>query len=102
MGWLYLDCDPHGVHEGYIVGLKGSKNHFWKEMYFNDGHEEQLLDAVQAGCDCGWRSRRLMAPHGARWVPNSVMAPEQFEDEVRKLWAAHVEEEARQGAKVYG
>jgi hypothetical protein len=61
---------------------------------------------VQIGCDCGWRSPLLRAPHGTEWRPCHVELPKHeqedghrdwvlrepwpcFERSARKVWAEH-------------
>lgn len=88
MGWMH---DNHEGHEGYIVGLVEEGSVF-RELGYPSGEERQRLNYVSVGCDCGWRSLRLVAPARAEWVPFCVEThDEDFDERARALWLAHVE-----------
>lgn len=105
MGWFDTDSDPDGRHEGYIVGLvpaidADGEVSTWRfrELSSAAGDDPGAIDlplsTVQAGCDCGWRSPRMQAPHGTVWVPFSVIASEWLEEQCRQRWREHVTREA--------
>ncbi len=90
MGWCASSIDdPEGVHEGYLVPLERSGS-LWREIYYPDNAVREQLDAVCIGCDCGWRSPRLLAPFGTSYHPFAVTASEWFEEQARALWRKHV------------
>lgn len=73
MGWLIEDGREDAYeHEGHLVAVVHDEGR-WRELRFGD--EPQDLLYVQVGCECGWRSRRLLAPLGTRWVPAVVVLP---------------------------
>lgn len=94
MGWMSDD----GRHEGFTVALverdgvtPGSQ--LYRELqYPGDDVARDDVAVVQAGCECGWRSRYLRLP--ARWTPCSALLEcESDERTIYVLWAAHVTEE---------
>lgn len=98
MGWF---SDNAPGHEGYVVGLvldreRGlARNEYWRELSPSD---EQLgripVRRIQVGCDCGWRSRVIVAPYGTTWVPCCVFFALDADDELAgALWSEHAETE---------
>lgn len=97
MGW----CHPHdadGAHEGHAVALvdHGAPGRFRELGYPHDAKPCTLLAAVQAGCDCGWRSPRIAAT-SARWDPFCVTVSDFDEGRLVRYWRAHVDSELRLG-----
>lgn len=106
MGWMH---DKIG-HEGYAVALERIRDdrgsYDWHEITYGrmcarvDAEQAAgrpvtiRVEAVQAGCDCGWRSERLSAPLGTIWTPYIVSFPrvveEQADDAIRALWLEHM------------
>lgn len=95
MGWID-DIDGH--HEGYLVAcVQENGSSIWRELsYPNDKTKREDIKRVQVGCDCGWRSPRIIAPYGTRFLPFCVALPERdeqdFESAAIKLWRAHLAE----------
>lgn len=106
MGWVRGEL--HG-HEGYAVALieresvsKGSR--LYRELaYPTDSAECRELAAVQAGCECGWRSPYLpylRERQRAYWVPYSLILGEVDEERVYQLWKEHADQAERTRAGV--
>jgi hypothetical protein len=95
MGWLHDDFPDH---EGYLVGVVAS-GHGYRELGAPSDREARLgVDALQVGCECGWRSRRYHAPLGTRWFPFMVELPknrEKLEDAARAVWIEHLHGERK-------
>lgn len=65
MGWT-LDDLPE--HEGHVVAVVREPNGYrWRELGTDD--EKTKVDHIQVGCECGWRSRRIIAPLGTEFLP---------------------------------
>lgn len=85
MGWFIGDVTGH---EGYIVGVVEEHGR-WRELMLGDG--DQPVRTMQVGCDCGWRSPRMMAPPRAEYWPSVVhLRDDRVEDVCRELWREHV------------
>jgi hypothetical protein len=92
-------------HEGYLVGIRtvtteGGSTKFRELENADDDGREHPLSIVQVGCDCGWRSSRLKAPYGTRWMGRvelprdeqereTASARKPFETTCRELWREH-------------
>lgn len=101
MGWV---CEEDGHHEGYLVAVVRVPNTVeWRELTSAD--DDQGTRVFQAACVCGWRSARLVAPSGSRFLgglvelprwPASLMFPRgqdhRIETQAVKLWQAHTRE----------
>lgn len=85
MGW----CDDSGTHEGYIVGLVRD-GYRWRELTSADDADIADLKMLQIGCDCGWRSPRIAAPHLTNYMPCIVLTSPEFEELAHRLWHEHV------------
>lgn len=101
MGW-FIEDKPH--HEGYLVGLVREERGgwtYWRELaYPADQHRaEGDITTVQVGCECGWRSSRLVAPALTKWAPHVVVlepdlrSHREFEEQARALWNRHASTE---------
>jgi hypothetical protein len=94
MGWM---SELPG-HEGWPVALQRDEKqglardeHFRPLSYPLDAEPGLRVDAVQAGCDCGWRSpRRVIPSWWAKWFPFTVEVPDHIENDLRAEWLAHV------------
>lgn len=104
MGWFHDDAPKC---EGYVVGLErvtegnahGSIER-WHEIRHPDPRPKVVVQAIQVGCDCGWRSPVMTAPIGTMWYPCIVELPSGgFEDRARLIWREHVEAEKRTPAE---
>lgn len=99
MGW-FLD-DP--AHEGYLVGVvqivRPFGSGYLRELNYREDCDREVgpdglsLHSIQVGCDCGWRSRRFVAPLSARWFPCHVEVDERTEAAAVSLWREHYEAE---------
>src|SRR3990172_9145429 len=87
MGWFRED-DP--AHEGYVVGLvpeqvtykaldgRAIRATHLRELNYHQDHDREVakgglpVTVFQVACECGWRSRRFVAPCRARWYPYSL------------------------------
>jgi hypothetical protein len=89
MGWMHEDT----AHEGWVVAVERREQHGWtrwSEIGMDDQIGEVPAQWVQVGCDCGWRSPRLVAPVGTVWAPCSVFFPDAgFDDAAHDLWREH-------------
>lgn len=106
MGWMSDDSK----HEGYVIGLVESepRSGLFRELtYLSERDREDLhtrapiaLEWICVGCDCGWRSPRMVAPRGTDWTPYIVhlasgqdeAARAGYEESARKMWCRHVKE----------
>lgn len=116
MGW---NADGAEAHEGYLVGLVPEvgktidgieyESGILRELgYHRDGDRQGdvPLQWVCVGCDCGWRSPRMLAPTGTHWTPCRVWIAygaddsivEGYEESARKLWLAHVRDIREHGS----
>lgn len=92
MGWLR---DDQPDHEGWVVAVVRDDGR-WRELQYGD--VEQEISYVQIGCECGWRSPRLVAPLDTRWSPCMVVFPswssiepdELYDDAAADLWDHHI------------
>ena len=87
MSWFH---DEETGHEGTVVGLVEVR-HGWRELGVADQTAQPVL-VVQAACECGWRSPRMRAPSGTRFVPSAVMLPPGYDDRARVLWREHIQQ----------
>jgi hypothetical protein len=103
MGW-FNDEAPR--HEGFMQAVRAGTNErgsiTFRELDDEDAREGAVgVRIVQVGCDCGWRSQRLRAPHGTTW-DGMVLLPRHeaerdsapagskpFESVCRELWRQH-------------
>ena len=94
MGWFYTDVEGH---EGYVIGLRRgeglARNCLYRELGYPEDDKETAVHAVQAGCDCGWRSPRFQIT--ARWFPFVVDTDEDTEATLKDLWEAHIHNDVR-------
>jgi len=92
----------HPGHEGYLIALvkdedRGltSEAHMRRLAYPLDD-EDRSVEAMQVGCDCGWRSARFTAPTGTEWAPFVVHLPTHYAEAVdavmRHMWQRHLED----------
>lgn len=99
MGWF--DAGHEG-HEGYLIGLvedaaRGlvADAHMRRLAYPLDD-SARAVDALQVGCDCGWRSARFHVPPGAMWHPFVVELPADVraavEEVAVELWRRHLDD----------
>ncbi|HKY40716.1 MAG TPA: hypothetical protein VJN18_32500 [Polyangiaceae bacterium] len=87
MGWCSND---HPEHEGYLIGLVKPKDGWrYRDLNEGDGQVDRVA-YVQVGCDCGWRSPRIYAPVGTKFIPSVVLAEPAFDDLAVELWKEHV------------
>lgn len=92
MGWFYDDLPGH---EGYISGQTREDGR-WVDVDPPQGFRGALpVAAIQAVCECGWRSSRYRAPWGTTWAPRSIDLPAgslglQAEEACRRLWLQHM------------
>lgn len=92
MGWLYEDL---AGHEGWGVALtldekRGlARNEFMREL--GPPEEKGHVHAIQAGCDCGWRSERMLPTYSAQWFPFVLEVDETTEARLQALWREHIE-----------
>lgn len=65
-----------------------------RRLAFPHDDTTRAVDALQVGCDCGWRSARFHPPPGAMWHPFMVELPADARTAVEavavKLWRAHL------------
>ena len=98
MGWTH---EMYPRHEGYLQGIEQRTDRpgHWRDFDLSDEARARdgsgiMLTHVQVACDCGWRSQRIAAPTGTRYVPFSVVLSgwheERFEEAARTLWNAHL------------
>lgn len=93
-------------HEGYLLGIRRGTNERGSIVFRQLGTEREEaplpIEIVQVGCDCGWRSQRLRAPHGTTWnqlvelprhecerAEDSPLGRKPFEAVCRDLWREH-------------
>jgi hypothetical protein len=96
MGWMNVD---HPEHEGWAVALqKDERSEFARDGYFRelgypkDDKDNIRVDAVQAGCDCGWRSARFkVLPGDVEWMPFVALCSPTIEERIHTLWRAHID-----------
>ena len=91
---ITVDGEDHHFGEGFIVGLvEVVKRLRWRELGQHGGDEgdRSSVDAVQAGCECGWRSRRFLTRYrrDVSYMPYCVFVPEVLEEQLAKLWQSH-------------
>lgn len=104
MGW---QDDNQPGHEGYLVGLVRAEGPLATDWCSVEGvglrrlasraddQDRADIAAVQVGCDCGWRSARLVPPLGTSWAPFTVQLPRDahgraFETAARAAWRRHL------------
>lgn len=102
MGW-YQDESPG--HEGFLVGFCEQAPlgaGLWAELStvapfiagvvgITRGRRICVVPRVGVGCDCGWRSPRLVTPPGVYWTGLELEGvPEGLHDQARALWSMHV------------
>lgn len=86
--------DDFPGHEGYVVGFheRAPGSAVYRELDGSD-LDERDVHVIAVGCDCGWRSPHLVAPHGTLWHPCSVFLPTvSHEDFVRAILHWHWEQ----------
>lgn len=98
MGW-FLDDLPE--HEGYVkalVFLEGTDpaSRCYRELgYPLDKDRRDDIQAIQAGCDCGWRSARWRPrpwwnkDEKPGYTPYIAYVSPQDTDQARDLWTKH-------------
>lgn len=95
MGWLRFDTADMAEHEGWVVAIirDGNFGH-WRELRLGD--HDQEISHVQVGCECGWRSPRMIAPIGTRWAPCIVLFPERHGEDhdfaAADIWSEHIDD----------
>ena len=91
MGWIIEDDHPKAYdHEGFVVGVV-KVDWLWHELGLDDAESARptpiALSWVQVGCECGWRSQRLVAPFETTWSPCSVFfRRDDLEEEFVAVW----------------
>lgn len=95
--------DDSGIHEGYLVGIEREKDRTpngyvvstdrWHDIEGDAYAPIRPVHHLQVECTCGWRSQRLLAPIGTRWIPHTVLLPsDELEDVTYLLWRRHVDD----------
>jgi hypothetical protein len=51
------------------------------------------VNTLQVECDCGWRSRRYVAPDECSWANGTLTLPVEIDVAARALWQRHCAEE---------
>jgi hypothetical protein len=51
------------------------------------------VNTLQVECDCGWRSRRYVAPDECSWANGTLTLPVAIDGAARALWQRHCVEE---------
>lgn len=96
MGWVNEDAPEH---EGYVVGLVeeetvGTYVRLRELAYPKDEYRLSQVGYFQSACECGWRSRRFVAPVKAECSPFRLeLGDPAMEEEARQLWRGHCESE---------
>lgn len=92
MGWIDCSGDEWRYqHEGYVVGIKRIEGTSQFRELGSDDLDVIPLNWIQVGCECGWRSPRILAPSGTKWTPCCVTLPsERKDDEASLIWQRHV------------
>lgn len=91
MGWVR---EGHPDHEGFAVGVVALEpgSSLFRELRFPwDDQPLGGIIALQAACDCGWRSSRFQPRDPAKWYPFAVALSERDDARARELWHEHVE-----------
>lgn len=94
--------DDFPDHEGFLVALtkRSPDDYRWYELGSHpDDQSEVVVQAVQMGCECGWRSPRICAPSGTTWFPSVVCAHQEFEAYMQQFWKEHLELEGKRNPK---
>lgn len=97
VGWLRCDGQEHSNdHEGWVVAVVRD-GYGWRELHLDDAPQD--VTYVQVGCECGWRSPRLIAPLGTRFAPCFVDFPTRhgqrddlYHDTAADLWSIHMDQ----------
>jgi hypothetical protein len=91
MGWLVDDGHPHGYdHEGFVVMVvKSPDDWHWREMSYPERTVPAGVEIrIQVGCECGWRSHRMVPPLGAEWIPCCVNMSDDDHELLAAIWRA--------------
>lgn len=99
MGWLNESAPGH---EGWTIGLQRDvERGLARDLTFRalappaDHKPGAHIDAIQAGCDCGWRSERIEVRRGeVSWQPFSPAVPGPLEAKLLAAWRVHVDDVA--------
>ena len=84
MGWMLVDAPGH---EGFVVALRKDS---WRLVDVLSTDRDQVPSALQAACDCGWRSAYLAPPVGSVFRSGSVSTADYIQLVARELWLEHV------------
>lgn len=108
MGWMN---ERHPEHEGFTVALVKMPdvdarrptweyaqplylvhNDDYRELGYPHDADNRSVDAIQAGCACGWRSerRRIYLPTEAEWSPVIALLSERNEEWIYERWREHI------------
>lgn len=90
--------ERHPEHEGWAVALQRDENvgvphnDYYRELsYPADNIDGLRVDAVQMGCDCGWRSERVQVfGTEAEWAPFIVLPSKALEARLDGFWREHI------------
>lgn len=91
--------ERHPEHEGWPVALHRDEkagvphNDYYRELaYPADKADGLRIDAVQMGCDCGWRSERVKVflPSEAQWLPFTPLLSQAMERRLEAFWREHI------------
>lgn len=91
--------ERHPDHEGWPVALQKDEkvglvhsDHYRELAYPADDKDGLRVDAVQMGCDCGWRSERVRVflPTEAQWMPFSPLLSKAMEARLEGFWREHI------------
>jgi len=78
-------------HEGSALASVKDRSGLSRELtYPADDVKRSDLSAVQAVCECGWRSPYFSAP-GAEYIPFMVVLPPHSKAKAETLWQEHID-----------
>lgn len=91
-------------HEGYAIGFVTREgcppdSGLYRELEYPRDRDPAWPLLISAGCECGWRSPRWKPLPGTTWSPFTVDVQDADDARVRRLWAAHADEAAREPSR---
>lgn len=100
MGWLR---DEAPGHEGFVVayvnrdGCDDGSLLVRELLYPSDATGRSDIQAISAGCECGWRSSHRLRTSRSdwHWFPYTAAVSDADEGWACALWSAHVKADAR-------